>query len=102
MGVSDKAMETITAPRNANARLFIVGFPLSLAANRRISSAPITGLWPKISVSRLVKRNQIARLAARAIKRVRLIEELVEAPVALVSTNPERNGTIMVRDPFED
>ena len=29
------------------------------------------------------------------------IEELVEAPVTLVSTSPERDDTILVRDPFE-
>ena len=29
------------------------------------------------------------------------IEELVEAPVTLLSTSPERDDTIMVKDPFE-
>jgi adenylosuccinate synthase len=29
------------------------------------------------------------------------VEELVEAPVTLVSTSPERDDTILVRDPFE-
>jgi len=43
-----------------------------------------------------------ADLPAQAIKYVRRIEELVEAPVTLVSTSPERDDTIMVRDPFED
>jgi adenylosuccinate synthase len=38
---------------------------------------------------------------AQAIKYVRRIEELVEAPVTLVSTSPERDDTILVRDPFE-
>ena len=40
-------------------------------------------------------------LPAQAIKYVRRIEELVEAPITLVSTSPERDDTIMVRDPFE-
>jgi len=40
-------------------------------------------------------------LPAQAIKYVRRIEELVEAPVTLVSTSPERDDTILVRDPFE-
>jgi adenylosuccinate synthase len=40
-------------------------------------------------------------LPAAAIKYVRRIEELVEAPVTLLSTSPERDDTIMVRDPFE-
>ena len=43
-----------------------------------------------------------ADLPAQAIKYVRRIEELVEAPVTLVSTSPERDDTILVKDPFED
>ena len=35
-----------------------------------------------------------------AIKYVRRIEELIRCPVALVSTSPERDDTILVRDPF--
>ncbi len=42
-----------------------------------------------------------AGLPAQAVKYVRRIEELVEAPVTLLSTSPERDDTIMVRDPFE-
>ena len=42
-----------------------------------------------------------ADLPAQAIKYVRRIEELIEAPITLVSTSPERDDTIMVRDPFE-
>lgn len=41
-----------------------------------------------------------AQLPAAAIKYVRYIEELIGAPVALLSTSPERDDTIMVRDPF--
>jgi adenylosuccinate synthase len=40
-------------------------------------------------------------LPAQAIKYVRRIEELIEAPVTLLSTSPERDDTILVRDPFE-
>ena len=39
-------------------------------------------------------------LPAQAIKYVRRIEELIDCPVALVSTSPERDDTILVRDPF--
>ncbi len=39
-------------------------------------------------------------LPATAVKYVRRIEELIEAPVALLSTSPERQDTILVRDPF--
>jgi len=40
-------------------------------------------------------------LPAAAVKYVRRIEELVAAPVALLSTSPEREDTILMRDPFE-
>ena len=42
----------------------------------------------------------LAALPAAAIAYVRRIEELVEAPVALLSTGPERDETILLRDPF--
>ena len=41
-------------------------------------------------------------LPANAIKYVRRIEELIDCPVALVSTSPERDDAILVTDPFED
>ena len=43
-----------------------------------------------------------AELPAQAIKYIRRIEELIECPVASVSTSPERDDTILVRDPFAD
>ena len=43
-----------------------------------------------------------ADLPAQAIKYVRQVEELIGAPVALLSTSPERDDTILVTDPFED
>ncbi|MEZ7813730.1 MAG: adenylosuccinate synthase [Paracoccaceae bacterium] len=43
-----------------------------------------------------------ARLPAEAIKYVRRIEELIQCPVALLSTSPERDDTILVTDPFAD
>lgn len=43
-----------------------------------------------------------AELSAEAVKYVRRIEELIECPVALVSTSPEREDTILVTDPFAD
>ena len=43
-----------------------------------------------------------AQLPASAIKYIRRIEELIEAPVALLSTSPERDDTILVHDPFRD
>ncbi|MGB7433623.1 MAG: adenylosuccinate synthase [Ahrensia sp.] len=41
-------------------------------------------------------------LPAQAVKYVRYIEELIGAPVALLSTSPERDDTILVTDPFQD
>ncbi|HYC04571.1 MAG TPA: adenylosuccinate synthase [Azospirillaceae bacterium] len=41
-----------------------------------------------------------AQLPATAIKYIRRIEELIEAPVALLSTSPERDDTILMHDPF--
>jgi adenylosuccinate synthase len=43
-----------------------------------------------------------ADLPAQAIKYVRRIEELIGAPVALLSTSPKRDDTILVHDPFQD
>ena len=43
-----------------------------------------------------------SELPAQAVKYVRHIEELIECPVTLLSTSPERDDTILVRDPFED
>jgi adenylosuccinate synthase len=42
-----------------------------------------------------------AELPAQAIKYVRRIEELVDCPVAMLSTSPEREDTILVQNPFE-
>ena len=43
-----------------------------------------------------------AALPAQAVKYVRSIEEMIECPVTLLSTSPERDDTISMRDPFED
>jgi adenylosuccinate synthase len=43
-----------------------------------------------------------ADLPAQAVKYVRRIEELIGAPVAMLSTSPERDDTILVTDPFQD
>lgn len=43
-----------------------------------------------------------ADLPAAAVKYVRRIEELIQCPVALLSTSPERDDTILVHDPFAD
>src|SRR5690606_33222357 len=43
-----------------------------------------------------------ADLPAQAVKYVRTIEELIECPVTLLSTSPEREDTILMKDPFAD
>ena len=43
-----------------------------------------------------------ADLPVAAVNYIRRIEELIEAPVALLSTSPEREDTILVQDPFQD
>ena len=43
-----------------------------------------------------------ADLPAQAIKYIQRVQELIETPIALVSTSPEREDTILIRDPFVD
>ena len=43
-----------------------------------------------------------ADLPATAVKYIRRIEELIETPVALLSTSPEREDTIQVKDPYDN
>ena len=47
------------------------------------------------------KARSWAQLPAQAIKYVRRVEELVGCPVALLSTSPEREDTILMHNPFE-
>ncbi len=54
--------------------------------------------WPEST--RGVRRRD--GLPAAAIDYIHRIEELIEAPVALLSTSPEREDTVLVRDPFAD
>ena len=42
------------------------------------------------------------QLPAEAVRYVKTIEELIECPVTLLSTSPERDDTILMRDPFQD
>ena len=43
-----------------------------------------------------------SELPNQAVKYVRRVEELIGCPVAILSTSPEREDTILVTDPFED
>jgi adenylosuccinate synthase len=62
---------------------------------------PIYEEMPGWSESTHGKRSW-AELPAQAIKYIRRIEELIECQVALLSTSPKREDTIMVHDPFVD
>jgi adenylosuccinate synthase len=42
-----------------------------------------------------------ADLPAEAVKYVKTIEELIECPITMLSTSPERDDTILMRDPFQ-
>ena len=41
-----------------------------------------------------------ADLPANAVKYIRRVEELTQIPVAVLSTSPERDDTVLVKDPF--
>ncbi|WP_185983306.1 adenylosuccinate synthase [Aureimonas mangrovi] len=74
-------------------------FPASPAAQKRIKPIyeKLEG-WKDTTAG----ARRWSELPAQAVKYVRHIEELVGAPVTLLSTSPERDDTILVRDPFED
>ncbi len=73
--------------------------PASQGAQARVEPIYITlEGWKESTVG----ARSWADLPAQAIKYVRQVEELIGAPVALLSTSPERDDTILVTDPFED
>ncbi|WP_062113691.1 adenylosuccinate synthase [Aureimonas sp. AU40] len=74
-------------------------FPASLGAQRRV--VPIYESFEGWKGTTAGARSW-GDLPAQAVKYVRQIEELVGAPVTLLSTSPERDDTILVRDPFQD
>lgn len=74
---------------------------LPFAADQQARCLPIYEEMDGWSESTEGARNWAA-LPANAVKYVRRIEELIECPVALVSTSPERDDTILVKDPFAD
>ncbi|MGB1209028.1 MAG: adenylosuccinate synthase [Paracoccaceae bacterium] len=74
---------------------------LPMAADQQARCTPIYEEMPGWSESTEGARSW-ADLPANAIKYVRRVEELIDCPVALLSTSPERDDTILVRDPFAD
>jgi adenylosuccinate synthase len=74
---------------------------LPTAAEQQARCTPIYEEMPGWSESTESARSW-NDLPAQAIKYVRRVEELIDCPVALVSTSPEREDTILVTDPFAD
>ncbi|VAV91108.1 Adenylosuccinate synthetase [hydrothermal vent metagenome] len=74
---------------------------LPTAADNQARCTPVYEEMPGWSESTEGARSW-AELPAGAIKYVRRIEELINCPVAMLSTSPEREDTILVTDPFAD
>ena len=74
---------------------------LPTAADQQARCTPIYEEMPGWTESTAGARSW-AELPAEAIKYVRRVEELIGCPVALLSTSPERDDTILVTDPFAD
>ncbi|MEQ8897392.1 MAG: adenylosuccinate synthase [Roseovarius sp.] len=74
---------------------------LPTAADAQARCTPVYEEMPGWSESTEGARSW-ADLPANAIKYVRRVEELIDCPVALLSTSPEREDTILVTDPFAD
>jgi adenylosuccinate synthase len=74
---------------------------LPTAADQQARCTPIYEEMPGWAASTEGARSW-ADLPGEAVKYVRRIEELIECPVALLSTSPERDDTILVTDPFAD
>ena len=74
---------------------------LPTAADRQARCRPVYEELPGWSQSTEGARSW-ADLPGEAVKYVRRIEELIQCPVALLSTSPEREDTILVTDPFAD
>ena len=74
---------------------------LPTAADSQARCTPVYEEMPGWSQSTEGARSW-ADLPAEAIKYVRRVEELIDCPVALLSTSPEREDTILVTDPFAD
>ena len=72
---------------------------LPTAAARQARVEPIYETLPGWSESTAGARRWVD-LPAEAVKYVRRVEELIGCPVALLSTSPERDDTILVTDPF--
>jgi adenylosuccinate synthase len=74
-------------------------FPFTMGAQAQIK--PIYETFEGWTESTRGARSWV-QLPANAVKYVRRVEELIRCPVALLSTSPEREDTILMTDPFKD
>ncbi len=74
---------------------------LPTAADKQARVKPVYETLPGWSDSTAGARSW-SDLPGEAVKYVRRIEELIQCPVAMLSTSPEREDTILVTDPFAD
>ncbi len=74
---------------------------LPTAAAEQARVQPVYETLPGWSASTAGARSW-AELPGEAVKYVRRVEELIRCPVALLSTSPERDDTILMTDPFAD
>ncbi|MEO1238520.1 MAG: adenylosuccinate synthase [Pseudomonadota bacterium] len=74
---------------------------LPTASEEQARVVPVYETFPGWSESTKGARSW-GDLPGNAVKYVRRIEELIQCPVALLSTSPERDDTILVTDPFSD
>ncbi|MDJ1008399.1 MAG: adenylosuccinate synthase [Paracoccaceae bacterium] len=74
---------------------------LPIASEEQARVTPVYETMPGWSESTAGARSW-SELPGTAVKYVRRIEELIACPVALLSTSPERDDTILVTDPFSD
>ena len=72
---------------------------LPAAQGAQARATPVFETMPGWSGSTRGARSYGA-LPAEAVKYIRRIEELAEAPVVLLSTSPERDDSLMMQDPF--
>src|SRR5690606_21122544 len=108
-GVNGIALTKLDALDGFEALKICVGYTLDgqpldylpTAADQQARCVPVSEEMPGWTESTEGARSW-ADLPAEAIKYVRRVEELIGCPVALLSTSPEREDTILVTDPFAD
>jgi adenylosuccinate synthase len=80
------------------------GYPVSYLPAAQVAQAHVEPIYETMDGWQQSTRGarSWAELPAQCIKYIRRLEELIEAPVTLLSTSPKREDTILVHDPFAD